>query len=157
MDVSAFDPGRVMSEVEDGAGRLEKAADTYYAAVKRFEDAEAKYEMAMAIERTKVYEQHDGKIAADLRNDYALKRLDPEVRTEYAAARADKEALTVRFRALAAAVSARQSLLKALQGCTSRATPSAPPPRASPSTRPSLCPSVALRTLSFIIARSAAS
>lgn len=112
----SFDPGQVMADVDEGATRLEKAASTYHDAVKRFETAEADFDMAMAKERTRVFEAHDGKLAADLRNDYALMAIDEATRTEYAAARANKEALSVRFRALAAAVSARQSLLRALQG-----------------------------------------
>ena len=111
----SFDPGQIMADVENGATRLEKAADVYSKAVERFEEAENVFQMAMAKERTRVFEAHEGKLAADLRNDYALKAIDTEIRTEYAAAKADKEAQAVRFRALAAAVSARQSLLKALQ------------------------------------------
>ena len=42
--------------------------------------------------------------------------IDPEVYAEYLEAKAHNAALSVRYRALAASVSARQSLLKAASG-----------------------------------------
>lgn len=115
----SFDPGQVMRDVDNGAARLETASDAYAAIVERFEKAENARDMAVAIERTRIYEQaiSEGKKvpAEDLRDAMSLQAIDPEVRNEYAAAKAEKEAQAVRFRALLAAVSARQSLLKALQ------------------------------------------
>lgn len=119
----SFDPGQVMADVDTGATRLEKAADTYSAAVLRFEKAEEVYEREMALARTMAdagIHASTGKMPSqDRRQDLALKAVQrdkPEVYTEYFAAKAEKEALAVRYRALSAAVSARQSLLKALSG-----------------------------------------
>jgi hypothetical protein len=119
----SFDPGQVMSEVEDSAGRLEKAADVYSAAVERFEEAEQAYELAMAKARIDadfhISTQTGKHPSQDRRQDQALRavqREQTETYTEYFAAKADKEAQAVRFRALAASVSARQSLLRALSG-----------------------------------------
>jgi hypothetical protein len=121
--VNDFDPGQVLSEVEEGAGRLEKAADVYSKAVLRFENAEQAYELAMAKLRVTVdLESHKdtGKLPSqDRRQDTALTLIaaeQPDVYTEYFAAKADKEAQAVLYRALSASVSARQSLLKALSG-----------------------------------------
>jgi hypothetical protein len=109
-----------MSDVEVGAARLEKAADAYSAVVRVYEEAESDYEMAMAAERVRIYEQakKDGERvpAEDLRESLALHAIPENIRLDYSTARANKESAAVRFRALAAAVSARQSLLKALSG-----------------------------------------
>jgi hypothetical protein len=121
----SLNPGQLMSDVEKGAERLEKAADQYSEAVERFETAEEGYEMAMAKART--IADHASLNDPDIkklpskerRQDIALttvQREQPEVYTEFFAAKAHKEALAVRYRALSAAVSARQSLLRALQG-----------------------------------------
>ncbi|MGH2761417.1 MAG: hypothetical protein ACRDLD_02365 [Thermoleophilaceae bacterium] len=114
----SFDPGEVMNAVEDGADRLEKAADAYSDAVKRFEDAQNDYErdfqkqlLVIADRARKAGERVP---AGDLRSAEAHQKLDSKVYGEYLAAKAEKEALATRYRALAAAVSARQSLLKAL-------------------------------------------
>jgi hypothetical protein len=119
----SLDPGQLMSDVEKGAERLEKAADQYSEAVERFETAEEAFEFAMARERTEADHQalsDTNKLPSqDRRQDIALCILrdnDKEVYVEYFAAKAHKEALAVRYRALSAAVSARQSLLRALQG-----------------------------------------
>jgi hypothetical protein len=119
----SFDPGQVMSEVEEGAGRLEKAADVYSKAVLRFEEAEQEYERILAFKRVETdisFEARTGKLPSqERRHDIALRSLhesEPGVYTEYFAAKADKEAQAVLYRALSASVSARQSLLKALSG-----------------------------------------
>jgi hypothetical protein len=120
----SFDPGQVMSEVEDSASRLEKAADVYSAAVERFEKAEQEYEFEMAKARmyadsTSMDPKTGRRPSQERRHDVALTLVQREhsgVYTEYFAAKADKEAQAVRFRALAASVSARQSLLRALSG-----------------------------------------
>lgn len=116
--MSGFDPGQIMSEVEAGATRLETAADTYSEIVQEFEEAENAFEMDRAKHRTRIYEEAvtrgDKVPAEDVRDALSLQAIDPEIRLRYAEARARKEAQAVRFRALLAAVSARQSLLKAL-------------------------------------------
>jgi hypothetical protein len=115
----SFDPGTVMSEVEDSASRLEKAADVYSAAVERFEEAEERFELEMARARLRADGMSDKLPSQDRRQDQALRYvhdLSTGTYTEYFAAKADKEAQAVRFRALAASVSARQSLLRALSG-----------------------------------------
>lgn len=119
----SFDPGKTMREVDEGADRMEKAADTLTEAIENYERLEHEYDYQLAIERTKVF--HDPEIreaagnkppAADLRLDFAIQRIDPQLRADYAAAKASKEALMIRFRALEKALSARQSVLKALGG-----------------------------------------
>jgi hypothetical protein len=117
----SFDPGQVMSEVEEGAARLEKAADVYSKAVLRFETAEEAYELEMAKARLRADGQGaGGKLPSqDRRQDQALRYvhdLHADTYVEYFAAKADKEAQAVLYRALSASVSARQSLLKALSG-----------------------------------------
>ena len=115
-----FDPGQVMSDVEKGATRLETAADEYSKIIQRFEEAENIFEMERAKQRTRIYEeavQRGEKVPAeDVRDALSLQAVPQDVRVLYAAAKATKEAQAVRFRALLAAVSARQSLLKALGG-----------------------------------------
>jgi hypothetical protein len=112
-----------MSEVEEGAGRLEKAADVYSKAVLRFEKAEEVYERKMAMARVEAdmaHERRHNKLPSqERRHDLALHALyetQEGVCVEYFAAKADKEAQAVLYRALSASVSARQSLLKALSG-----------------------------------------
>jgi hypothetical protein len=115
----SFDPGQVMSEVEEGAARLEKAADVYSKAVLRFEKAEQDFELEMAKARLRADGQSAKLPSQDRRQDTALRYvhdLCTSVYVEYFAAKADKEAQAVLYRALAASVSARQSLLKALSG-----------------------------------------
>lgn len=121
----SYDHVPTMTAVEDGAARLEKAASSYHDAVERFELAEEAYEHAMAVARTAADHAslNDEKIkklpSKERRQDIALvglKREQPEVYSEFFAAKAHKEALAVRYRALSASVSARQSLLKAAAG-----------------------------------------
>jgi hypothetical protein len=115
----SFDPGQVMSDVEEGASRLEKAADVYSKAVLRFETAEEAYELEMAKARLRADGQADKLPSQDRRQDQALRYvhdLHADTYVEYFAAKADKEAQAVLYRALSASVSARQSLLKALSG-----------------------------------------
>jgi uncharacterized protein YigA (DUF484 family) len=107
-----------MSAVETGASKLADAADKYHDAVKRFEEAEEEFEREMAKGRLAADSQMPGgKLPSqDRRQDLALTALhreQPEVYVEFFAAKAHKEAVAVKYRALAASVSARQSLLKA--------------------------------------------
>jgi hypothetical protein len=114
------DPGIVMQEVEDGAGRLEAAADAMYESTLRYEKAEAAYERATQTEIVRVY--HDSKKrgerppAEDLRKALAHAAIEPGIYEEFLAAKAELAARTSRYRALAASVSARQSLLRSFQG-----------------------------------------
>ncbi len=119
----AFDPGRLMAEVERGAQRLEQAAERLYQATMRWEAAEEAYELEAAkyrLQADMTHEEAHSKLPSqDRRQDMALvalQREQPEVYVEYHAAKAEHEALAVRYRALAASVSGRQSLLKVLGG-----------------------------------------
>lgn len=111
-----FDPTTVLYEVDQGADRLEKAVDVLTQAIEAYERVEDEYEMAMAVERTKVFhdDSYDRPPAADVRNDLALQAIPQDLRVRFSEAKAKRESLTFRYRALAAAVSARQSLLKAM-------------------------------------------
>jgi hypothetical protein len=118
-----LDPGAVMNQVDEGADRLEKAADVYSAAVEKFEELENEVELLLAayrVEEDADFYKKNGKYPSqDRRSDKALLMLDEnneQLRVDYAAAKAKKEAQATRFRALTAATTARQSLLKALQG-----------------------------------------
>lgn len=115
-----FDPGKVMADVDKGASRLESAADTYSKAVLRFEKAENAYERAVQRQLVVIYDKAKKKgertPAEDIRKALAHDAIDREIYAEYLESRAQKESLSVRFRALSAAVSARQSLLKSLSG-----------------------------------------
>jgi hypothetical protein len=117
-----YDPVATMSAVETGAAKLADAANVYHDAVERFEEAEEAYEHEMAVARTKADHAslNDEKIkklpSKERRQDIALvwmKREKPDVYAEFFASKAHKEAVAVKYRALAASVSARQSLLKA--------------------------------------------
>jgi exonuclease VII small subunit len=114
----SFDPGKILEDVERGSERLEKAAATYHKAVERFEVAEEEFEIAMAKARVQADVNAEKLPSQDRRQDLALiavQRDQAGVYVEYFAAKADKEAQAVLYRALAASVNARQSLLKALQ------------------------------------------
>jgi hypothetical protein len=104
--------------VERGSERLEAAATKYHDAVKRFEEAEERFELEMAKARLRADTQGDKLPSQDRRQDQALRYvhdLCESVYVEYFAAKADKEAQAVLYRALSASVNARQSLLRALQ------------------------------------------
>jgi hypothetical protein len=114
------DVGVVMAEVEEGAGRLEKAADVMDAATRRYEQAENAYSRAVEVELVRIH--HEAKQAGerppaeDLRRALAHAAIEDGIYEEYLAAKAELAARTSRYRALSASVSARQSLLKALSG-----------------------------------------
>lgn len=116
-----YNPGQIFEEVEQGAQRLEKAADAYYEAVREYEEAENDFERELTKQIIAIV--HESKQAGekrppaeDIRKAMALERIPQEVYTRYLTAKANREALKVRYDALKAAVSARQSLLKALGG-----------------------------------------
>lgn len=118
--MSGFDPGTTMDAVDHGADRLEHAADVLYEAIKRFETAEEALEKAEGKELVRIFheaqEMGDRPPAEDIRKALARGLIDPVVYQEYLEAKVEKEGLGVRFKALTAAVSARQSVLKALSG-----------------------------------------
>lgn len=115
-----FDPGETMSAVERGADRLEQAADVMYDATRRFENAENTYNRAVEAELVRIFHDHKQSgeriPAEDLRRALAHAAIEGGIYDEYLAAKAELSAREKRYRALAAAVSARQSLLKALGG-----------------------------------------
>jgi Asp-tRNA(Asn)/Glu-tRNA(Gln) amidotransferase A subunit family amidase len=110
-----FDRGQVEVEVEQGAERLETAAETLYKATVRFEKAEEAWERIALIEEARVAQAIDtyGKTSERTRRGLVLKAYQSsDVYLEFVAAKAESNALDKRYRALAAAVNARQSLLK---------------------------------------------
>lgn len=115
-----FDPGALISAVEEGSARLEAAADQLHNAVVKYERAEADYERALQMQLIVIYhrakESGERMPAEDVRNALAHQAINNEIYAEYLSAKAEKEALQVRYRALQASVSARQSVLKALTG-----------------------------------------
>jgi hypothetical protein len=115
-----FDPGQLMAAVDDGATRLEKAAGAYHDAVLEHERAEALYERDFQKKLLVVYhrakDSGERMPAEDIRRAMAHELVDAEVYADFLEAKAKREALAVRYRALAASVSARQSLLKSLSG-----------------------------------------
>lgn len=118
-----FDPGRLMADVDDGANRLERAAEALHDSTLRWEQAEEEYEAQMAQSRLQAdfrHEDEHGKLPSqDRRQDMAISDMrhqHPAIYLEYFSAKSQHEALQVRYRALAAAVSARQSLLRHLGG-----------------------------------------
>jgi hypothetical protein len=116
--VTNFDPASTMNAVDEGAAKLEAASEVISAAVMDFENAEEAFELEMAKLRLEAdRDAKDGKPSQGRRHDLALTALherSPEVYTAYFAAKAVKEAKQVKLRALSAAVSARQSVLKAV-------------------------------------------
>src|SRR5690554_5448114 len=107
-----------MVAVDNGAKALEDEAGAYHASVLRYERAEAQYNKALHTQVIKIvhkYKQAGDKLPAeDVRRALAHESIDPEVYAEYLEAKAQKEATAVRYRALEKALSARQSLLRAL-------------------------------------------
>jgi hypothetical protein len=114
------DVGAVMGAVEEGAARLEAAGDELYKATLRHEDAHNAYERAVEAELVRIH--HEAKKAGerppaeDLRRALAHQAIDDTTYQHYLATRAEVAAKDKLYRALAAAVSARQSLLKGLGG-----------------------------------------
>lgn len=113
-----FNPGQLIADVEEGAARLEDAAEKLHDATERFETAEADYERAMQTQLIVIYHQAketgERLPAEDIRRALAHQAINSNTYGNYLEAKAEKEALAVKYRALSAAVSARQSLLKAL-------------------------------------------
>lgn len=116
---SEVDRGSLELQVEDGADRLEEAAETLYKATKRFEEAEAKWDRKRLLEIARIY--HDCKNEGDrLPGEDVRTALIMEIHgespeyLEFIAAKAENEALDKRFRALSASVNARQSVLRRL-------------------------------------------
>jgi hypothetical protein len=112
----SFNPGLTTVKVDEGAERLEKAADQLYDATKRYEDAEAAWDKKRLLEYARLYHQLNGKVPGEeVRLGLVLElHGDSEEYLEWIAAKAEVEALDKRYRAFAASVSARQSLLKVM-------------------------------------------
>lgn len=89
-------------------------------AIERYEVAEAAYEKAVQTQLIAIYhkakEAGERLPAEDIRRALAHQEISNEIYAEFLTTKATKEALQTRYRALSAAVSARQSLLKALGG-----------------------------------------
>lgn len=118
---TTFDPGQVVSDVETGASRLEDAAEKLYDAEIEWEAAEEAYDSELSKLRLEAdfrfFDSHNKMPSQERRQDMAVKVLQEEradIYIEYHRAKANKEALALKYRALSAAVSARQSLLKVL-------------------------------------------
>jgi hypothetical protein len=118
--VTGFDPIATLTAVDEGADRLEKAADVVAEAIHRFETAEANYKRAVEKQLLVVHDRAkkagERTPAEDLRTAMAHNAIDPEVYAEYLQAKAHHESVKAKERLLRAAVSARQSLLKATGG-----------------------------------------
>lgn len=120
MSTPALDIGKLEVAVEDGGNRLEEAAESLYKATLRFEKAEAAWEKLVLLAEAKliVDAERKGERIPGERTRLALIMQvlggDDEY-LEYVAAKAENNALDKRYRALAAAVNARQSLLRRMQ------------------------------------------
>jgi hypothetical protein len=112
---SHFDRGNVERQIEQGADALEEMADELYEATKGFEEKEAKWERHALIAEARIAQDEDqyGKTSERVRRGLVLETFrEKPVYLEYVAARAQAHALDKKHRALAAAVNARQSLLR---------------------------------------------
>lgn len=113
-----LEPGALMNAVEDGASRLEAASDALYAAVKEAGEAERAYEQAFEQELLRIY--HDSRRngermpAEDVRKALAHENVDDGVYAAHLMAKAELAAQEKLFRGIEKAVSARQSVLRAL-------------------------------------------
>lgn len=119
MAAESLDVGQLQVDLEQGAERLEKAAEALYGATLAYEKAEEAWERVRLLELANIYEEHErqGKRMPNERvqNGLVLRTFaTDEVYITFRETKAAKEALDVRYRALAAATSARQSLLKAM-------------------------------------------
>lgn len=113
----SLDPGALQVAVDEGADRLEAAADALYKATVKAGQAELVFEKARLVALATLHrEAESGKLPAqDIRQALIFPRLSSEW-DDYYVAKYELEAVEKRYRALAAAVSARQSLLKARGG-----------------------------------------
>lgn len=114
------DPTQALSDVDNGASRLEQAAEVLYKAVLRHEKAENDYERAvqrqLIVIEDKAKKAGERVPAEDLRKARAHDAIDPEVYAEYLESKAHRKALEFKFRGLSSSVSARQTVLKSLSG-----------------------------------------
>jgi exonuclease VII small subunit len=110
-----FEPTATMDDLDRGRKRLDQAADIYHDAVEKYEDLEQAFELEMAKARVAADNASEKLPSQDRRRDLALihvHREHPELYANYHAAKAHKEAVAVKYRALAASVNAAQTLLR---------------------------------------------
>lgn len=112
----AFDPLTVMRAVEDGAEKLTKLSDQMAQAIRDAAECETAYESAFEKELLRIY--HDSRQrgermpAEDVRRALAHEAVEDGVYAAFLMSKANLAATDKQMKALSAAVSARQSLLK---------------------------------------------
>jgi len=115
--MTELSPGPLMDAVEKGAGRLEKASDDLYRAVKAAQQAEHAYEQQFEKELLTIYNDSQRKgermPAEDVRRAIAHKNVDDKVYAQHLLAKAELAAQEKLFKGIEKAVSARQSVLRA--------------------------------------------
>jgi hypothetical protein len=114
--VSDFDPGATLKAVDDGAERLEKAAESLHAAVLDAEKASQTYDEAYEKELLRIYDEAkksgERMPAEDVRRALAHHRIESKVYIAHVETKAKLAAQEKLFRGLEKSVSARQSVLK---------------------------------------------
>ncbi len=112
------DPVSLIRQIDDGARALDTSGRELGLSIKAAAEAEIEYERSMTIELLKVKDEYDAqgeKLPAEgLRTAMAHKRIKAAVYADYITTKARVDALRGYLRALEAATSARQSLLKAM-------------------------------------------
>lgn len=116
MTAHGFDPLAIMKAVDEGAAKLEKAADTIANAVRDAAECEAAYDEAMEKELIRLYDSAkragERLPAEDVRTALAHEKVEAGVWAGHLMAKANLAALDKQMKGLSAAVSARQSLLR---------------------------------------------
>ena len=108
----SLDPGAAQVAIDEGADRLEKAADALYDATVKAGNAELEFQRARLMFLAGLHRKMDRLPAQDIR-DALVKEAVGEVWDAFYIAKYEQEAIEKRYRALAASVNARQSLLRA--------------------------------------------
>jgi len=114
--MTELDPGAVTAAVDEGATRLERAAESLHAAVLDAEKASQVYDEAYEKELLRIYDEAkksgERMPAEDVRRALAHHRIESKVYIAHVEAKATLAAQEKLFRGLEKSVSARQSVLK---------------------------------------------
>ena len=114
------DPGELEVTVEEGASRLEAAAEALYHAHRQASEAELAYDKAFEIELLRIYDAAkqagERMPAEDVRRAIAHRSMGEEAYTRHMKAKGELAGQEKLFKGLSGAVNARQSLLRYVGG-----------------------------------------
>lgn len=116
----SFDPGEILREVDEGGDAIDQAASEHAEALTAEAYAEAAYDREFESQVLTIY--HEAKRngerlpAEDVRKAIAHDQMDDELYANHLMTKAQAAATEKTLRAVLARVSAKQSVLRALQG-----------------------------------------